>query len=343
MATPLIRVDLRSLYEEAREAHPGLLLQRGMLEHDESKKESKTKHIREICDSQVGDFYRAAFQRWKTATSDPRRFRQVTLKPRTRVFIGLAGGGMLETGCAISHSHGAPYLPGSSIKGVVNAFARDRLEARDGGKRACDELFGAASDDDLPGGLAGLIVFHDAWWVPDSAGPLVQEIVTSHHLEYYGNDDATPASDFDSPVPNAQIAVQGAFLFVLEGPAEWLDFAVRMLTDALSSRGIGAKTRSGYGLFAAERVEEEQPQCAWLNETIQRIADEDNANEEDVLKGRRLATAWDELADPLKREAFIDIRNRWHERGWWDDPPPGKAIRRAKAVYDAYQGTADDQ
>ena len=251
MTTQLMRNRLCPLYEAAQDAHahPGLLLQRGLTKHEENDQTAKTKHIERVCQSTAGEFYKRTYKRWKQATANSDRFRHVFLKLETRLFIGLTGGGMLETGCAISHSHGMPYIPGSSVKGVVNAYARDRLGK--GGADICDELFGAPSEDQ-PSGLSGLITFHDAWWIPDSAHrPLVQEVVTSHHQEYYGKEGAKPATDFDSPVPNAQVAVRGDFLFVLEGPLAWLELAEEMLIDALSTHGIGAKTRAGYGLLRA--------------------------------------------------------------------------------------------
>jgi hypothetical protein len=55
--------------------------------------------------------------------------------------------------------------------------------------------------------------------VPGSATtPLIEEIVTTHHLKYYGSEGATPASDCDSPIPNAQIAVRGRVTAVDPAP-----------------------------------------------------------------------------------------------------------------------------
>ena len=168
MATQLIRNSLCPLYEAAQDAHPDLLLQRGLIEHDENNQEAKTNHIiKSVCQSTAGEFYKRTYNRWKQATADINRFRRVFLKLETRLFIGLTGGGMLETGCAISHSHGMPYIPGSSIKGVVSAYVRERLGA--GGNDICDELFGAPATEDQPAGLSGQITFHDAWWIPGSA------------------------------------------------------------------------------------------------------------------------------------------------------------------------------
>ena len=275
MTTKLMRNNLRPLYKAAQDAHPGLLLQRGLTEHDTNNQSAKTEHIERVCRSSVGPFYERTYNRWRQATANRNRFRRVFMKLETRLFIGLTGGGMLETGCAISRSHGMPYIPGSSIKGVVNAYVRERFGAA--GKDIREELFGAPATEDQPTGLSGLITFHDAWWIPGSAPrPLVQEVVTSHHLEYYGTEGATPATDFDSPVPNAQVAVQGDFLFVLEGPLAWLELAEEMLTDALGSYGVGAKTRAGYGLFRedAERREQEDAERQ-AQEEAERQAQED--------------------------------------------------------------------
>ena len=339
MATQLMRTALRSLYDKARDAHPGLLIQRGLKEHNEEDKEAKTKHIRKICEIAPGSFYHNAYQRWRTATADPLRFRQPVLALESRLFIGLTGGGMLETGCAISHSYGMPYIPGSSVKGVVRGHVRGSLFGQQH-PEVIAELFGADADPDgsHPAGLSGLISFHDAWWVPGSADhPLVEEIVTTHHLEYYGSEGATPATDFDSPIPNAQIAVQGRFLFVLEGPPDalgWLDLAERMLIAALSNRGIGAKTRTGYGLFDPLPEKPAGPVCAWVDQTIERLALQNRASKDDTLRGKGLAAAWAALTDPAhKAEALEDIRSRWQAEGWWDDPP-GKSAKQARATYD---------
>ena len=253
MTTTLMRRDLRPLYDAAQDAHSGLLLQRGLPERRDEDNEARAKHIARVArQSCVGDFYRRAYERWKRATSDATRFRSVVLNLETRLFIGLTGDGMMETGCAIAHSHGAPYIPGSSVKGVVNAHARERFDTTEEGRAIRDELFGSPAAGHWPAGLSGTVTFHDAWWKPDSAEtPLTLEVVTTHHPSYYGKDGNEPATDFDSPVPNAQIAVRGGFLFVIEGPSDWLELMERMLLAALTVRGAGAKVHTGYGLFRA--------------------------------------------------------------------------------------------
>lgn len=351
MATQLMRTALRPLYKAAREdAHPGLLLQRGLVEHDDDEPRIKAGHVDRICRSAAGDFYRHAYTRWKKATSDTTRFRSVILKLRTRLFIGLTGGGMLETGCAISRAHGTPYIPGSSVKGLVAAHALERLDESGDAFR---ELFGARPAADRPAALSGLLAFHDAWWEPDSAElPLVKEVVTTHHRDYYAKEGAAPATDFDSPVPNAQVAVQGEFLFVIEGPCDWLDFAEQMLISALVTRGAGAKTRAGYGLFTAPDAPcsdegrgphgSSNPGRDWVDAKLRELSASPGVQPDQALRGKALAEAWSSMDDPsLKQSALADIRARWEERGWWDKPQGG-AARKARAIYDAYLAQQDE-
>ncbi len=346
MATKLMRADLRPLYEAATDdPHPGLLLQRGLAEHDDDP-DLKKKHVERICASTAGDFYRRAYGRWTRATADAARFRSVNLKLRTRLFIGLTGGGMLETGCAISHAHGTPYIPGSSVKGAVAAHALERLDETGDTFR---ELFGARPTEDRPDALSGLIAFHDAWWVPDSAEqPLVKEVVTTHHPEYYSKEGAVRATDFDSPVPNAQVAAQGAFRFVIGGPGEWLDFAEWMLVSALTASGAGAKTRAGYGLFADPEASGSEdsgtassPARMWVDDKLAELTAKPGVQADQALRGKALAEAWASMDDPsLQQAVFSEIQGRWQKRGWWDDPQGG-AARKAKAIYDAYLASRD--
>ena len=341
MGTPLMRESLQGLYKAAWDvaAHVGLLLQRGWEEHvkegEDAEHSGKTKHLRKVCNVRVDDFYSHAYRRWKMATADPQRFYQLGLALRSRLFIGTAGAGALETGCAIGHSHGMPYIPGSSVKGVVNAHARQRFQSKgEKGRAVCEELFGSGTDQRHPGGLAGRIRFHDAWWMPGSAeSPLVPEVVTSHHPDYYGKDGTTEATDFDSPVSNAQVAVRGSFLFVMEGPSAWLGLASEILADALHTRGIGAKTRAGYGYFKVPEAEPSQT-CEWVDSTIADLRRQNyNAPAGDMLRSPQLAQRCAEIEDPsLKRAAIEDICRRWHVEGWWYKPP-SKAARKAKNIY----------
>lgn len=260
--TKLVRENLRGSFKAAKDAHPGLMLQRGWTDFvqtnaDNAGANGKTEHIERICNIPAGDLYTRAYQRWMNTTSDESRFSKIAMKIDGRLLIGLTGGGALETGCAVSHTYGTPYLPGSSIKGIVRAWAEENMQDW---KKQFDDLFGTTD-------LSGLVAFHDAWWIPDSGAashknhPFVADIVTPHHPEYYKG-QGKPATDLDSPVPNALIGVRGSFLFVLEGNPMWVRTVQRMLEKALGEYGIGAKTRAGYGYLAKDTVAEKKAQEA---------------------------------------------------------------------------------
>jgi len=256
----LCRNDLTNAYKNSPSANPGLLLHKGCTKieskNDDGQRQAeepaasslKTEHIKYICDIPITQEYCRAYHRWQRLTQDEDRFIQCAMVLDDRLLIGLAAAGALETGCALSHGYGAPYIPSSSVKGVVRAWAQQHLNDHSG---ALEQLLGTF-DSGSPGAVSGLVTFHDAWWIPektashDGKHPLAQDIVTTHHQDYY-NGGKDPAADTDSPIPNALISVRGSFLFVLEGRPADLKPSLAILTRALSENGIGAKTAAGYG------------------------------------------------------------------------------------------------
>lgn len=312
--------------------HPGLLIQRGLLNVDD-----KASLITDLCHFVPDNRYKAAYDRWKCTLQKDGGQRAVELNLESRLFSGLSGGGALETGCTVSHSYGTPCIPGSTVKGVVSAHAAARLRSRSQGNDIWTELFGNK-------GLSGLIRFHDAWWVPDSADhPFVKEIVTTHHQDYYRSEGRVAATDYDSPVPNLQIAVRGSFLFGFQGPDDddWLDLVQNMLTDALVEVGVGAKTRAGYGAFRRPKTgsKHSHPPCDWVDTEIAELGTTVRGRQQqtphEALRGVPLAKRWQNIQDERqKREAYEDIRARWEDdpKLSWEDPQ-GRAPKRAREIY----------
>lgn len=230
-------------------AHTGLLLQKGwprFISGNDENDQTKSNHIRHLAAMQCSSLYSNAYQRWLRATVDHCRFRLRALQLQGRLLTGLAGSGALETGCSIHQTYGMPYLPGTSIKGVVRHWAENNLPEQ---MERLNMLFGQQDS-------SGLVVFHDAWWIPESGSlgkenqPFCEEVVTTHHPDYYGNQGSEPATDLDSPVPNAMLGVQGGFLFTLEGDEKITKLIMQMLETALAEQGIGAKTAAGFGYFS---------------------------------------------------------------------------------------------
>jgi len=242
------RVHRALMVEKPGEVHPALRLAHGLDEWPSSTDPKKKQDlIQAIVDLRVPDFYRQALSRWKAYTGDRSRFYSFEMRLVHRLYVGLSRDNPVETGVTIAHTYGMPILPGSSLKGLARASAEYVAHGSGGlSPEALRWMFGEGGDQGEVGGL----IFHDAWWCgPPDRPPFVLEVVTPHHTEYYRGSGDVAASDTDSPVPNTQIAVQGSFLFTVEGDPGWTTVAAHLLTMGLQQWGIGGKKSSGYGLF----------------------------------------------------------------------------------------------
>jgi len=170
--------------------------------------------------------------------------RLMFLRTRERFVTGLGRAHPLENGFAWHPLLGVPYLPGSSLKGLVRTWAGCWAGAD------TSRLFGPRGTDDK---AVGGIVFFDA--LPTAPVRLEAEVMTPHYPGYYQGNQ--PPGDWYSPVPVPFLTVAAGQTFVFAvaprrpGPdaAEETDTAAGWLTEALANLGAGAKTAAGYGLF----------------------------------------------------------------------------------------------
>jgi len=227
--------------------HPGLLLQHGLREWpsaDGGDPQSKARLLQRIAKTPVTDFYRAALQRWKALTTDPKRFVTFQCQLETRLYIGVTRDSPVEAGVTTSHTYGMPIIPGSSLKGAARAAAQRLVDEKRLDPDSFRWIFGDGGDD----GEVGGVIFHDAWWDGDKL-PFVAEIVTPHQVAYCTSQGGAAPSDTESPIPAPQIAVAGGFYVAIEGDPAWAQVAKVILLSALQTEGIGAKKTSGYGLM----------------------------------------------------------------------------------------------
>lgn len=176
----------------------------------------------------------------------------------SRLIVGAGGATVREIGIALDVPFGVPFIAGSALKGLAARFVRSRY-AREAPELGADgvayrALFGFTERDD---GEQGLIHFHDGLLLADGPDerPLVVDVLTSHHSEYYTGGGGHPPADWDDPIPNPFLAVRAGarYRVALEprggeaarGWARWLADVV--LPAALEEEGIGAKTAAGYG------------------------------------------------------------------------------------------------
>lgn len=288
----LMRNSLKALMASISSAHAGLLIQRGLTKWEEGEKPVKKKLIGKISVISPDDLYLLAFNRWLINTYNDNEnnlnFANVCARIDGRLYTGLSTGSTLETGATTHHSYAMPMLAGSSIKGAVRSYTEQLFAKKDEHNRivftaaiesnrtiekmifsqekqdCLNILFGSDNDEQTDDSDAGYITWHDAWWIPDvtSQGtlsmarggnkPFASEVITVHQEQYYQG-VIEQALDMESPVPNEQIAIQGAFYFALEGEKEWVSLAKKLLEATLQHQGLGAKGSSGYGYFLLEQ------------------------------------------------------------------------------------------
>ncbi|MEH6577392.1 MAG: type III-B CRISPR module RAMP protein Cmr6 [Amphritea sp.] len=152
---------------------------------------------------------------------------------------------------------GVPYLPASSIKGLLRAW----LELHDLPSSAMQQLFGSENKDPAKQStdqVAGELIFFDA--LPVKRVTLVVDTMTPHMGKWYeqgasapGRGDTLPA-DWHDPVPVTFLVAKNMLLQFSIAPRkstpdaeEKVSFAMKALSDALLHLGAGAKTAAGYG------------------------------------------------------------------------------------------------
>ena len=189
-----------------------------------------------LVDALCGD--EASERPWKFRTSGP-------------FVTGMGLAHPLENGFLWHHTLGVPYLPGSSIKGMIRAWAEHWLEEETTARR----LFGISGRPE-DGAAAGCLVVFDA--LPIKPVRLMAEVITPHDGGWRIKDDVTP-SDWVSPNPIPFLAVASGteFHFALaprkSAESGDLETAYGYLEEALDWIGAGAKTAVGFGHFEDPR------------------------------------------------------------------------------------------
>lgn len=240
------------------DSHPGLLLQR-YLHRSATGDEGKPEEKRDILQAAINaagnpavrELYTAAYARWQKSL--PELAVAHDLQTLGRLVVGLGAENVLETGIRLHHTYGMPILPGSALKGLAAHY--------------CDRVWGPAEERFKNGGSyhrllfgttdeSGCVVFHDAWYVPDSERePLKLDVMTPHHPKWL--DGSAPPTGFDSPIPVPFLSVAGKFLVAVSwcGPVSdkswsWTKLSLTLVVDAIKHWGVGGKTTSGYGRLA---------------------------------------------------------------------------------------------
>jgi len=140
------------------------------------------------------------------------KIKEISLPIQNRLIHGLGNASVFETSMTLHHVYGIPYLPASSIKGVVrswvirNCFWKEEV-GEDKRSKASEEaamqsslfayIFGKDTSGSDKQAQQGHIIFFDAF--PQSPPVIEPDIMNVHYPKYYRG-ECLPV-DYDSPNP----------------------------------------------------------------------------------------------------------------------------------------------
>jgi CRISPR-associated protein Cmr6 len=237
----------------------------------------------------------------------------------SRFVTGLGRSHPVENGFAWHPTLGVPYLPGSSIKGLVRAWAERDAEPRPS-KKLVDELLGSP-------GSVGQVIFVDA--VPVAPVQLEADVMCPH---YAGWSPQEPPGDWCSPVPVPFLvtAPQTVFVFSLL-PRGASTGAVEKVLDwlraALADIGAGAKTSVGYGRFRYDESKTEAWKGELDKERRARMEIARRAEAERTLEGR-----WGLKLEGKAEREILELVRLHLEKQPLLDPDDRRAFAKAVAA-----------
>lgn len=249
-------------------AHPGLWFDRFVSEAAATAK-SDTPTAKDTLFGQLEHHtirpdgaYQRCYNQWKNNLSAVVDCELYTATTKGRCLVGLGAASVLDTGLALHHTYGYPYIAGSALKGLCAAYAR----LHGGPSWSVDSpayltLFGNQEE-------SGVVDFLDAYWQPTQHSPFAADIMSVHQFKYYSEENHAPSDrETLNIVGLLSVGHTQHFSLPLVGPEAWRRAAAKLLSQALMQMGIGAKTNAGYGRMLLDiplTAEEQQVESAGI-------------------------------------------------------------------------------
>lgn len=213
---------------------------------DTSKKKYKTQWLNKADGQIAGDAdllceVRARMQR----LVEKKQGSILYMKLTSRLAIGLGNPNPTENGFTFHHIYGAPYVPSSSIKGMVRAWATNWLKVD---QKKINRIFGPEDTKEI-----GKILFLDA--LPVAPLKLEKELINVLYGDYYRKGSFPIDSYSPNLIPFLTVAAGQTFYFSIiprkfyDGVEDDMKDVKSWLIQALQWLGLGAKTSNGYGRF----------------------------------------------------------------------------------------------
>ncbi len=199
---------------------------------------SEKRHIGSLL-SEAAKYYAVLEREARKVYSEVRSFEA---RVSTRLVVHARSPYMpLDIGVAWHPYFNLPYIPATSLKGAVRAYALRKGWRGPGGLNP-EKLFGDTEGE-------GLVVFFDSLPIECRGRLLEADVITPHYSEATGRIRETDVRPV--PIVFPVVANGAVFKFVLGfrgEAAKHADSIVSLVKEALRE-GLGAKTLLGYGVF----------------------------------------------------------------------------------------------
>lgn len=151
----------------------------------------------------------------------------------------------IENSLVWHHNLGVPYIPGSSLKGVLRTWLENWMQMK---KETIDQMFGKEGLQHQ----VGTCLFFDV--IPVNRVKLQVDVMTPHYQDYYDQTKDYPDERSEPvPIPFLTVAPGQCFLFSVSPRNHTCQLDMEKLQtwiqEALFTIGLGAKTAVGYGRF----------------------------------------------------------------------------------------------
>ncbi len=184
-----------------------------------------------------------------------------------------------EVGMVFDHTMGIPFIPASSVKGIIRfAHMMELIKSenlqqftdsdKDGEyidesnlKTLIPPIFGGdAKGEKKTKKLKGKVIFLDAY--PEKIPDLHVDIMNPHYGDYYSDENGkTPPADYLDPTPIKFLTVKQGTKFIFRAlvpkDSDLLKTVKIAFKNAIEDEGVGAKTAVGYGRFEIQNFQKE--------------------------------------------------------------------------------------
>ncbi|MGK5093671.1 type III-B CRISPR module RAMP protein Cmr6 [Deltaproteobacteria bacterium TL4] len=226
----------------------------------------------------------------------------------TKILLGTGNASVFEFGFHLNKPWGVPYIPGSTLKGILSAWLSK--QSGEAWSRSSKNTQKSANQVELFGGefdkksYVGSVTFFDAWMHPEDRW-FEEDIINVHHQKYYSGERLPDGTENPIPVKIAALRSGLKFFVSLQGPDKSLFFLRKALKKVLSEEGLGGKTSVGYGRFQVLWEEELKRQEQFRLELQKRQQAEKARQEQEAELKQRNLLKWNDRYLEDTRKSLI--------------------------------------